>query len=458
MKKLLVSHKLTWIFVITTLAMVGILLTWLTDVRYRDFNEYQQRIMQSSANGTAGEIGMYMSELRRSVHLFADNEGELLHELATHPDDTRLHERLNQAVHTHFPDAFAFTIAERSGKPLLEDFDGLLGEVCVKDIQKFAADRPHSRVYIHPHPTAYHFDIMVDWERDGSSQGIFFVSFPADILSRILKHGQIPDHQLMLLNHDIPGLIEVTDVGARIKLNREFKLSPEETRRISYFTPIQGTSWDMADLPAPALFQNAYNRIRQEALLIMLVFVAVSAMMTGLLLRTQVKNRKLEHLYTHDPLTELPNRYLLIERLQKLILMAQREQLQFALFLIDLGNFKKPEGTFFEIQNNNSLLKLAGQRIQDMLPASATLARLSGNEFAVLLPDVSTEQASHIAEKVREGLNQSLIPGNPITLPHASIGIAGYPEHGKDFESLIQRANLAMHSAKRTGNNIEAQM
>lgn len=431
------------------LAMVGALLAWHVNIDYEEFRRNQQSLMRSSVSGTAGEIAASLTELRRSVRLFADSEKELLDKLRAHPDDMKLHDQLTQRVRIHFPEAFAFTLADRDGNPLLEDFDGLVGEVCQRDIKQFATDRAHSEVYVHPHQDVYHFDIMVDWDKDGATQGIFFVSFPAGLLARTLGHGQIPGHRLILLHRKIPGLIEIADIGPRILLKRDFKLSAEEMRRIGYSVPVAGTAWNLVDLPETSLFENARRGIVRDAFLVMSGFLAVTAVMMGLLHLSRKKNRELDYLYRHDPVTGLPNRYFLLEHMQALINRAERHPLSFSLLFLDIGDARRPNGGFFDRPDPAHVLQGAAARVQATLGKRDTLVRLAGNEFAVLSEDVSGEQAKRLAENIETTLRQPLdIPGGKVTcLP--SAGFAVYPTHGKNFEELVQEANLAMYAAKR---------
>ena len=449
MKRRRNSQLPVWLLVCVMLAMVGALLAWDADARYEEFRRKQESLMRSSVSGTAGEIGTYLTELRRSVHLFANSEKELLDKLRSHPEGLILHDQLNQRVRFNFPEAFAFTLANRSGNPLLEDFDGLVGEVCQRDIRQFAADRAHSEVYVHPHPDVYHFDVMVDWEKSGVAQGIFFVSFPADLLARALRHGQIPGHRLLLLHKKIPGLIEITDIGPRILLKRDFKLSAEEMRLIGYSLPVAGTAWNLVDLPEAGLFENARRGIIREALLVMALFLMATAVMMGLLHLSRKKNRELGYLYRHDPVTGLPNRYFLLEHMQTLINRAKRRPLTFSLLFLDIGDAKSPDGGFFDRPDLAQVLQSAAARIQAVLGKHDTLVRLTGSEFAVLSEDVSGEQAKRLAENIEAALRQPLeVPDGSVTcIP--SAGFAVYPMHGKDFEGLVQVANLAMHAAKR---------
>lgn len=449
MRRLPIFQLHTWVSAGVMLAMVGALLAWYTDVRYEEFRRNQQSLMNSSVSGTAGEIGTYLTELRRSVHLFADSEKELLDKLRAHPEDQGLHDQLNQRVQFHFPEAFAFTLADRNGNPQLEDFDGLVGDICQRDIKQFATDRAHSEVYVHPHPDVYHFDVMVDRDKDSAAQGIFFASFPADLLARALRHGQIPGHRLMLLHRKIPGLIEIADIGPRILLKRDFKLSPEEMRRIGYSVPVAGTAWNLVDLPEAGLFENARRDMVRDAFFVMGAFLAVTAVMMGLLYLSRKKNRELDYRYRHDSVTALPNRYFLLEHMQELINRAKRHPLSFSLLFLDIGDTKKSDGGFFDRPDPARILQSAAARIQTTLGERDTLVRLAGNEFAVLSEAVSGEQAKRLAESIEAALRQPLdIPGGIVTC-QPCVGFAVYPTHGMNFEELVHGANLALYTAKR---------
>lgn len=446
------TQKITLFFSVLVLLMVGTLLAWSGYIRYRDFETHQQELMKSSVAGTAGEIGIFVNELRRGAHLFADIEGRRLERLMRDPDNTALYDAIQKSVKTHFPDAFAFTIADNNGKPFVTDFEGRIGETCVNDVRRFVSDRTHSGIYVHPNQEMYHFDIMVDWERNGQRLGIFFISFSTDILVRILKHGQIPEHRLMLLKRDVPGLIEVTADGARIALDREFKLSARERQGIGYSIPVGGTFWDLADLPEPGLFENARTNLWREAVMLMSAFVLVSVLMVGLLFRAHTRNRELEYLYTHDPATGFPNRYFLLDRLQRWMHPTREEKFSFALLLIDLGGAKRASGAFFNHHNDDALVREAGERMRKSLREADVLARLGGNEYAVLLCRTAAEEATGIAGDILANLEPPFAADTGARFPRACIGLAVFPEHGTDAETLMQHAGAALYAAKLKGS------
>lgn len=449
-----VLQRFTLIFVVFALAMVGALLAWTSHVRYREFETHQQKLMRSSVEGAAGEIGIFINELRRSARLFADTEAPRLQRLMRNPGDYNLYDALQASVKSHFPDAFAFTIADKNGKPYVTDFEGRVEEICVKDMRQFAADRAHSGVYVHPNNEMYHFEVMVDWERDGKSMGIFFVSFSTDIIARILKHGELPGHKLMLLKRDIPGLIEITSDGARVALNRDFKLSPEEMRRIGYSAPVSGTFWNLVDMPEAGLFEDMRRDIWREALIILLAVLAVSAAMAVLLFRYHRRNKNLEHLYTHDAGTGFPNRYFLLDRLQRCLHQGRRENSSCTLLLVDLGGFRVTSGALLHQRNNQLLMREAGDRIRRALSEADVFAHLAGNEFAVLLRGADAETAARTASAILEALKKPFTADKSVTLPKAGIGIAIAPEHGEDAEALTQHATAALYAARLNASGL----
>lgn len=435
-------------FALTALVVVGALLAWNSHVRYRDFELHQQKLVHSSVDGAAGGIGVFIGELRRSVRLLADKEAARLQRLARNPEDYRLYDALQATVKSHFPESFAFTLANVRGDPYVSDFEGRVEGMCLKDMHQFAAERMRSGIYVHPNNQMYHFDVMVDWERDGRKAGIFFVSFPADLIARILKHSELPGHKLMLLKRDVPGLIEITADGARIALDREFKLSPEEMRSVAYSVAVDGTLWDLADVPDDGLFENARRAIRNEAWFIMLAVVAAGVAMTLLVLRYHRRNRNLEYLFTHDPATGFPNRYSLLDRLQRCLHESRRKKSSCALLLIDLGGFRKASGSFLNQRDNQALIKEVGERIQRMLGKEDVFAHLAGNEFAILQPGADAETARRTAATLLDTLKKPLTADQSVALPKAGIGIAIFPEHGEHAEALTQHASMALYTAR----------
>lgn len=164
--------------------------------------------------------------------------------------------------------------------------------------------------------------------------------------------------------------------------------------------------------------------------------------------------RQVRELASYDPLTRLPNRRLAMERLTQQLMRAQRAQSILALLFIDLDRFK-PINDELGHDVGDWLLQAAAQRIQACLRKSDTAARMGGDEFIVLLPDLQTvEAATAVGEKIRSELGRDFVtPKGLILQISSSIGVAIYPDHGDAEETLLRLGDEAMYKAKRSGRN-----
>ncbi|QDF99412.1 GGDEF domain-containing protein [Azoarcus sp. DD4] len=161
---------------------------------------------------------------------------------------------------------------------------------------------------------------------------------------------------------------------------------------------------------------------------------------------------RIRQLAYFDPLTGLPNRSLLEDRAGQVLLRAGRDRRPATLMFIDLDRFKTVNDSLGHLMGD-ALLRQAGQRLRDSVRQSDTVARLGGDEFIVLAPDTGAEGAVRLAEKILEVFAAAFdLDEREITIS-PSIGIARYPEDGKDFPGLLQSADIAMYQAKREGRN-----
>lgn len=170
---------------------------------------------------------------------------------------------------------------------------------------------------------------------------------------------------------------------------------------------------------------------------------------------TERKNmeERMRHAAHFDPLTELPNRTLITDRLQQSVIKARRDKTHMAVMFLDLDKFKPVNDTLGH-DIGDLLLKQVAKRLQASVRASDTVARLGGDEFIVLLPSVDQQQdAALVANKILTALNQPFnIAGHTINIS-CSIGVAVYPEHGDDEKLLLINADIAMYHAKKAGRD-----
>ncbi len=166
------------------------------------------------------------------------------------------------------------------------------------------------------------------------------------------------------------------------------------------------------------------------------------------------KKRNEERIYRlahFDLLTGLPNRALLLDRLQQSILKAKREAHLLALMFVDLDKFKLVNDTLGHYIGD-LLLKEVANRLNECIRQSDTAARIGGDEFIILLPIIQSEDdAKKVGEKILERVREDyLLDGNPVQVG-VSVGIAIFPVHGNTHEELMTHADAAMYQAKHGG-------
>ncbi len=155
----------------------------------------------------------------------------------------------------------------------------------------------------------------------------------------------------------------------------------------------------------------------------------------------------------HDPLTGLPNRALLIERLAQAIQADPEGAKPLALIVMDLDHFKDINNTLGH-HHGDVLLGQFAARLTAMVRQSDIVARLGGDEFAVLLPETTVDGAVRVGEKMRAALAAPFDVEALAMTVEASIGIAVFPDHATSPETLLQRANVAMYAAKENRSGL----
>lgn len=161
------------------------------------------------------------------------------------------------------------------------------------------------------------------------------------------------------------------------------------------------------------------------------------------------QEEKIRHLATHDPLTNLPNRVLLMDRLRHCLALARRAQQKVGLIFIDLNGFKPINDTYGHLAGDH-LLQAVAQRLQNCLRESDSLCRLGGDEFVLLIPNA--ERLEHLLELAERLQNSLRMPFREIAQVEvrisASFGIARWPDHAADADQLLHIADETMYRAK----------
>jgi diguanylate cyclase (GGDEF)-like protein/PAS domain S-box-containing protein len=168
----------------------------------------------------------------------------------------------------------------------------------------------------------------------------------------------------------------------------------------------------------------------------------------------KVFEQKLMEQATHDQLTGLPNRFLAFDRLQQQLQYAERHHQQIAVIYIDLDNFKTVNDSMGHVVGDQLLIQVA-HRIKLQLRGEDTLARLGGDEFLALVANLghSTQDLRQVVNRLQTAMKSRYMLNNREIGVTSSLGIALYPDDGKDVVTLMSNADMAMYDAKHAGRN-----
>jgi len=271
-------QKNYFIFLLLISLLFALTLFFIHDRRYNEFKQYHNHIAAESTGGVSQQVAGFIEEKKRLVELFAEQHLQDIRAIIHDPGNDLLRDRLNEKIGRFFPQYFAFTVADRNGKPYYVDFDGLVSSQCQKEILGYAQGKPYLP-YIHPNPEGYHFDVMTGFG-PAKAEGVLFISFHADILGGIIRSSQVPGHILMLVAKSKQMLIEVVADGARNHWSRaDYRLSDAEKQRVLSSTPVEGTLWHAIDMRKPHLFGHFFVYLWIESAVVFAVFALISLFM-----------------------------------------------------------------------------------------------------------------------------------------------------------------------------------
>ena len=261
---------------------------------YYSYIDNNQRLAERSVLSTSREIEYFINERNRYLSLFADQEKNLLSGLIQDPQNQSAHQELENKINVYFPNRFAFTVASLNGNPLLIQGKDLIGKACRKDIRKFTGSHEQNTIYVHQSPktSRQHYDVMTSIQKEPGTEYVLFVSFFLNDIFRIIEHGSIENHHLILIKRGNPSVIEAStpdSIELYAQYGHEFNLipsvKPKEFRTVwpdsldelvSAAHSVEGTEWELLDVLAPGLLQRYKNRLVLQAAGILSLF----AMMT----------------------------------------------------------------------------------------------------------------------------------------------------------------------------------
>lgn len=208
---------------------------------------------------------------------------------------------------------------------------------------------------------------------------------------------------------------------------------------------VPGGLWELAATPAD-IRQSKGKRL----IILRAVTLSLSALIAALVFMVLIERNRVHHLALHDALTELPNRRLCDDRLERAIFHARRSREGFSLLFIDLDDFKPINDRLGHRAGDYVLVEIA-TRIRNTIRRNDTVARVGGDEFMLILPGARGQHgALTVAEKLADVISQPIAYKGQRLCVSASIGVATFPENGVTADALISHADSLMYGFKRS--------
>ncbi|MEQ9557824.1 MAG: response regulator [Rhodospirillales bacterium] len=286
--------------VVLSLLLVGVAIAVVTDREISAFESRHVESLDGQVKEAALAIEDFLVTRRRLVSAFAHEKNALLTSYAKNIDNDALRSEITDSLSRWFPNYFTFTIADVTGRDLVDDLEGLVGNVCQQNIQDYVGSIGNTssnhalyQPFIHPQPHNYHFDIMVPWRTGARLDGIFFVSFYPETLRNILSSHQSPGHFLALIHRQRENLIEVNADGARDALSaqRDITLTADEISNVRATQDVEGSLWRVVGYLQPGMVAE-FRRLHWSVAGGLIGCVAIIAILSALsILQTERRRR-----------------------------------------------------------------------------------------------------------------------------------------------------------------------
>lgn len=458
------------------LLVLAVILSVFHKDRVQEFRNYHQSIADSATRKVSSEISESLLRNRQLVQFFMEDNLPLIEALIDDPLDDTLYETLNNRLGRYFLNYFASNISTLESELIIDDFEGLVGQMCVADMKYFIESEIDDQlVRIHPNPAEYHYDILTEFKSHDRNY-LFFVSFKTEALATLLSVTSTENHKLMLILPE-NNLIEINEFGSRNKIpdRDNFFLTENEQLRILARSDIPGTHWQVVDLHSENLFENFNRRRIQSSLVIFLFSTAVIILLSGGLFRLarynslyqndlvkskdeiEKLNKSLAQQAITDSLTGIYNRRFFDNEIEKEWSKAQRLNLPFSIALIDIDHFKLYNDNYGHQFGDFCIRDIAQLTNQSFRRSNEFVARYGGEEFIVVnMGDPGVVVESNLLNLLHAVKQKNLIHTTSPTAKHVtvSIGLACIEKPGEiSVFEFIREADQALYQAKKNGRN-----
>lgn len=264
-------REYTVLLALLLVLLVSGLLMWNTSLREADLRLHKMAMRNAVLDNAAAAIDTRLKREQATVHLFAAEAGKAIARvLSERRDADRAQQWLRDRLLARFPEMMTYAISDAQGVAVYKADEFTADTVCKVDLAGYAHDvdllgqAARNKVFIHPRPGEYHFDVMAPYKGGNGQRGILFVSLSPQAIAGVLRQYRLPGHQLMLVRESDPALIEITAEGSRDRLTRDIRLADNEVQHIADSRQIEGTDWRLIDLQTGTGVQAAVDRLWRE--------------------------------------------------------------------------------------------------------------------------------------------------------------------------------------------------
>ncbi|MDP2830010.1 MAG: GGDEF domain-containing protein [Sulfuricellaceae bacterium] len=411
----------------------------------QDEVERSQHDATFSVKAAVQILSVEIRSYRQMAALLVQEKRDFLGSVLSAPDpDAHLFD-LAQILETWFPKTLAFTLADAKGVPVVSDFKGSIGPVCLEDMRQ-SISQHRQMVPLHGMSSIPHYDITAPI----NDRGVLLLSFTTQSLQSFLDQNRDTRYELGYAKSDAgmdellskaPGQHVTGETIEGSDIHIYARLIPD------YLASVQRQKW-----------QRLFGYSGGVLLFSILVGGVLWGQRSRIVRHTsniQSLNLELQRLSQLDPLTGLANRRGLDEYFGRILAQARRENKSFCLAMFDIDYFKRINDELGHQQGDVCLNRIGSLLAEQAKRPMDIAVRYGGEEFLMCWYDVDLEQAVQLAEAIRQQVRFAFCQadGSPLTL---SVGLCQWPDPSSETQSwdeLVRRADEALYRAKQNGRD-----
>ncbi len=442
-----------------TMVLIFAVTFWHSHSTIHVHQEYQNSLMDSVSNRVIDEVDHHLLQLRLEINEFQWRHQTLFLELQRQGHDASKDDYLEllNLLRSEIKDVRLFSFVDASGKGLFEHITGDFLPDCKEEIHTTINQASQENLFFHRTASSAHYDLLEPLI--GAKESMFlFVAFNPQHFQALLTRHRLPQQDLFLLRKDTIGKVELAVSGDEESSFNDIVMSESEVNQFSFLKAIPRTRWNIA-----IRLQEQYSQklINENYFRSFLIWALISLILIGGYISKRRRSihqfevlQQLKFVESHDTLTGLMNRNSVVSYYQEIKNTMKPDQ--GVALMIDLDKFQMFNNSL-GFSKGDLCLCILSESLQKNLPQSAKFARISNDQFVVLIPDLKHNYADQIAQLLKKSVQQVDFSSisNDISMT-CCIGVVVLTADFVDGEHVMSSLVLSIQLAKSKGaNNIQ---